>query len=355
MAGLLFALSPFAVAYAQEARSYSLVCLLVTAGSWLLLRRIWTWWAIVMALAVYAHLFAVLVLAAHLLFLLLARVPVRDWGKSATWLALALVPTAAFVLLKNAGQLNWIPPLSLSQMKDAFGELAGGGDLALAIFFLGILGAVITWRGPVRENRTMLIWLWLLLPAGVIVAISGVHPILIARFLMISLPALLLAAGIALSEVPKLVSALLLVAIVFFSVRTELLAWRAPVKDDWRAATAYVLANSSPQDGVVFHQALGRQPFEYYASREHATSAPQVISPAHGSRLTYRDFEGDPEAKLAAKLRSAPPVLWVLLDRNEPKGVVDEQTKFLMSVVERRYGDCKRKQFRGVTVMRCGS
>src|SRR5437879_2221827 len=100
VAALLFAVSPFAIHYAQEARTYSLVCLLVTVATWFLLRRNWKWWAITIGLAVYAHFFAVLVLAAHLLYLLLTRHPLRELGPTLAKLTLALVPAAAFVELK---------------------------------------------------------------------------------------------------------------------------------------------------------------------------------------------------------------------------------------------------------------
>jgi mannosyltransferase len=353
VAALLFALSPFAVEYAKEARSYSLVCLLVTVATWYLLRHSWKWWAITMALAVYAHLFAVLVLGAHLGYLVLTRNPLRDMRGTLAKLALALVPAAAFVVLKSAGQLNWIPPLSVAEVKDVFAEFAGGGDLALIVLFLTVIAAVVTWHGPVGTNRTLLVWLWLLVPVGAIMLVSVVHPLLISRFLIISLPALMLAAGIALTEVPRPIAALLLVAIIFFGVRTDVLAWRTPVKDDWRSATAYVLSHSTPQDGIVFHQALGRQAFEYYVMREHASSTPRVISPARSTRLTYRDFEGDPEEKLAAKLQTAPPTLWVMFSRNEPRGKTDDYTGFLLALIERRYSQCADQKLRGVLVMRC--
>jgi mannosyltransferase len=317
------------------------------------LRREWKWWAATIALAVYAHFFAVLVLVAHLLYLGVVRVPLGQWRKSAVLLGVSLVPAALFVMLKSAGQLNWIPPLSIAQMKVAFSEFAGGGDLSLAIFFLSVLGAVITWRGPVRENRTLLVWLWLLLPIGIIVGVSLLHPLLIPRFLMISFPALLLGAAFALSDVPKPVSALLLLAIVFFSIRTVVLGWRTPTKDDWRSATAYVLSKLSPQDGIVFHQVLGRHPFEYYAARSSTQNVPLVISPARGPRLTYRDFEGDPEEKLTVKIQNAPPVLWVVISRNEPSGGPDDYTKFLMEKVNERNANCIDKEFRGIVVTRC--
>lgn len=353
VAALLFAVSPFAIHYAQEARSYSLVCLLVTLATWFLLGRNWKWWAIMMGLAVYAHFFAMLVLAAHLLYLLLTSHPLRELRPTLAKLALALVPAAAFVELKNLGQLNWIPRLSVAGAKGAFGEFAGGGDLALIVLFLTVIAAILTWQGPVRTNRTLLVWLWLLVPIGVIVLVSVLHPLLVSRFLMISLPALMLAAGIALTEVPRPIAALLLLAIIFFSMRTEVLARRTPTKDDWRAATAYVLSQSSSQDGIIFHLALGREAFEYYAGQEHGMNRPQVISPARSVRITYRDFEDEPEEKLATKLEIRRPTLWVMLSRNEPKGKPDEYTESLMTALKLRYSQCTDEKFRGVSVMRC--
>jgi mannosyltransferase len=354
VAALLFAVSLFAVSYAQEARSYSLVCFLVTAATWFLLKRNWKLWAITIVLAVYAHLFATLVLAAHLLYMVITRVEFAECRRTLAKLALALVPAAAFVVLKSAGQLNWIPSLSVSRVKEVFGEFAGGGDLALIVLFLAVIAAMLTWSSPVKGNRTLLLWMWLMVPVGVIVLVSVVHPLLMARFLMISLPALLLVAGIALAEVPRPVAALLLVAIVFFGVRTDVLAGRVQAKDDWRAATAYVLSKSSSQDGIIFHQALGRQPFEYYAARQRATNVPGLMSPSHGPRLTYRDFEMDKEADVVAKLQSGPPVWWVVLNRNEAKGVPDERTEFLLRGVAQQGYRCQDQAFRGVMVMRCG-
>jgi 4-amino-4-deoxy-L-arabinose transferase-like glycosyltransferase len=78
LAPLLFGLNAFAVQYAQEARAYAFVLLLVTASTYLLMRAAeagstWRWaaYAIVSALAVYAHFFALVVLGTHALALAL--------------------------------------------------------------------------------------------------------------------------------------------------------------------------------------------------------------------------------------------------------------------------------------------
>src|ERR1700721_553282 len=72
IAAALFTLNAYNVRYAQEARSYALFLLLATLSSGLLIavlreraRRYWLGFVMVSFLAVYAHLYALLLLAAH--------------------------------------------------------------------------------------------------------------------------------------------------------------------------------------------------------------------------------------------------------------------------------------------------
>ncbi|MGC9502947.1 glycosyltransferase family 39 protein [Baaleninema sp.] len=72
LAVALMAVSPFHVIYAQEARNYSLWTLTILLSSVLLLRAIkhanwknWCFYALAMAASLYAHLFSVLLFAAH--------------------------------------------------------------------------------------------------------------------------------------------------------------------------------------------------------------------------------------------------------------------------------------------------
>ncbi|HWR13187.1 MAG TPA: glycosyltransferase family 39 protein [Terriglobales bacterium] len=353
IASLLFALSPFAVEYAQEARGYSLACLLVTAGSWFLLRglkssdvRAWKWWGVSMVLAVYAHFFAALVLLVHLLY------SAKNLPKHRALLgkmALALMPIAAFITLKRLGQLNWVPPLSWSGLTSAFSELAGGADLALVLLPMAALAAIIYWG---KQANTLFLWMWLLVPVGLILLGSFAQPMLAPRFLIICLPPFLLLAATALVSLPRSLVLAILAVILFFSVRTQFLNWKTDTKDDWRSATSYVLDNSKPSDGILFHQALGRQAFTYYEGREKANNAPMVITPARGDRMTYRDFEAEMEDRVAAKLEQAPSRLWIVLNRNTPRGTPDEYTRFLLGLVERRY-DCRPQEFRGIEVFSC--
>src|SRR5450631_530940 len=96
VASLLMTLHPAHVALSQDARSYSLAVLLVSLSSLLFLRTLqnpslsnWSAYAIVAALAVYAHFFAALGILAQMFSLLIAN---ADWS---TWKAFL---KAAFLL-----------------------------------------------------------------------------------------------------------------------------------------------------------------------------------------------------------------------------------------------------------------
>jgi len=355
IAALLFAASPFAIAYAQEARGYSLVTLLLTIATWALVRaartqeaRWWMLWTIAMGASVYVHLFVVFVLLAHIIYLYRSRVSVEEIRKRLAIIALIWLPMIAFVTIRKAGQLHWVPKLTAKGVIDALSELSGGGDLALMIGVLVILAAVLMWRKGQSED-VVLVWLWLVIPIGLIVVISIFRPLLVPRFLILELPALMLVAAFALAEMPRALGLLLLAAAVFFGVRTGLKAWGSPTKDDFRSATAYVLEYASPKDGIIFDQALGRQAYEHYAQ---GRPGPEIISPAHGQQDSYQDFEFDPPEVLALKLQSAQETVWVMLNRCEDNGKLDRYAQFVMAQLKRNR-QCEMTGFRGIEVVFC--
>ena len=355
MGALLFAASPFAIAYAQEARGYSLVTLLLTIATWALVRaarsgekRWWATWIVAMGASVYVHLFVIFVLLVHVIYLWRVRVPVAEIRRCLATIVLIWLPMIAFVAIRKAGQLHWVPKLSARGAMEALSELGGGGDLALMMLVLVILAAVLTWKHG-QSADLLLIWMWLLMPIGLILLTSLFRPLLVPRFLILELPALMLVGAIALAEMPQPLSYLLMAAAVFFGVRTEVNAWKNPAKDDFRSVTAYVLEYGSPKDGIIFDQALGRHAYEHYSK---GRPGPQIISPSHGKKVTYRDFEFEPLETLALKLQEAPSTTWVMLNRCEEQGKLDRYAQFLMAQV--RHGrTCEGTVFRGVELVRC--
>jgi len=92
-------------------------------------------------------------------------------------------------------------------------------------------------------------------------------PIFYPRFLIISLPPLVLIAADGLQKLRparlKLTTALLLLVLSSQGL-VALYSGGCCLKEDWRAATKYVLDNSVTGDGMVFQAPYARMAFEYY-------------------------------------------------------------------------------------------
>ncbi len=311
IATLLLCFNAFHVQYAQEARSYSLVMLLATTSSYFLVRSLEEpsrrhWWAgyiITSVLAVYSHLFGVLVLLsqwASVAFLRRREIPVRALVMSIVLIGAALVPLGAFVLARTAAPVSWIAPKPrLSSIPGVFYLLAGNtGRLAhpdvvgivLMAAYLGLcLRAVLAGaRTPVGAQgfigswryRLLLTWLCLpvLLAFGIALAKPTTAPFW-AFYLIICLPPFVLLAAAGLASIrPTHVLASVLAAIVAFGAYETYRYYRDFQKEDFRDATYRLLSLAAPGDAVVFDAPYGRDGFDYYRDRVPGTP-PVVILP----------------------------------------------------------------------------
>src|SRR5918992_4431986 len=134
IAALLLAMNAFHIQYSQEARSYSLLILLVTLSSLFLARSVqrpsrmnWIGYTVASVLSVYAHPFALLALLAQvssLAFLPRRDIPWNGLCLSGLALGIALLPVLApaargfvdFDSTADATPLGWIPETSLDRV-----------------------------------------------------------------------------------------------------------------------------------------------------------------------------------------------------------------------------------------------
>ncbi|WP_326799001.1 glycosyltransferase family 39 protein [Streptomyces sp. NBC_01808] len=121
LAGVAFALLPAVQRYAQEGRSYALVCAAVTWATWLFVRaleerrtRLWAGYGAVALAGCLLHEFAVLAVDAHGATLRISpssRKDLRAWTWTAGAVAAALAPLAV-VSSRQSEQVAWIGPPS---------------------------------------------------------------------------------------------------------------------------------------------------------------------------------------------------------------------------------------------------
>ncbi|MGA2035998.1 MAG: glycosyltransferase family 39 protein, partial [Acidimicrobiales bacterium] len=116
--GLLLAVDPIVVQFAQEARGYALSLMLVTGSSLLFVRAlrpgsrrvVWAAYVVVSALAAYANFWAALVPLGHGASLAFAgpnRVPWRRVVVSAFGLVVLLVPLGLLIHSTDSSGVNW--------------------------------------------------------------------------------------------------------------------------------------------------------------------------------------------------------------------------------------------------------
>jgi len=293
---LLVALHAYHIRFAQEARSYSLLVLLLViatlsyvAGVARPSRRIWIAYTVASILSVYSHFFALFVLPAQWFSLILLRpkdVPWKALLASAFVIGLFIPPLAIFIAGANTQHIVWIPRPTPDMVPRALVYLAGAAPpaakkvstmpevprrlLLLAYFALGVAGLsriVQSWK---LRWRTLEAWhyglvlSWLCVPFVLVFGISLAKPILVPYYLIICLPPLVLIAAIGLSSCrPRWIFLGILIAVVGLAGHTVLSYYRYATKEDWRDATRYVLSSVRPGDAIALGP-FAQTPFAVY-------------------------------------------------------------------------------------------
>ena len=303
----LLALHPYHIRFAQEARGYSLMILLVTASTLLLVRAtetstrrpvgVWVAYIATSVLAVYAHFYAGFAIIAQWATLAVARP--RGLAGSAVALSAAaigilLVPLAAFVLLGHADPAGWIAqPTSRSVGFLVYSLLggdkqAGARPLAYAAYAVVLIAsgaaARSAWTSHRREPRAWhcaLVIAGTSLPIILVLAVSIVKPIFVDKYLMECLPFTVLLLAVGLDRLrPRALSLGMSILILALSVSGVFGYYRRPDKADWRAATRYLLGAARSGDAALFFPRYTFAPFRYYrASLDTSANSVDVVYP----------------------------------------------------------------------------
>jgi mannosyltransferase len=345
VAGLLLALNPFFLHYEQTARSYTLVVLLVLVSCWAFMAALENpsrarlgAYALVSALSVYAHYFAALVLLVQFAALLALKPPLAfrmRWAITITAVVLLCVPEAVFASRQGGQELSWIPTPSFSNLIQLPSGLAGGIVLAILLSALACYGFVRAFASNHRRPA-LFAAAWLLGPVLLDFIGSRLgHPLFLARYLIVVLPALLLLAAAGVAALPRkaILVACALLGVVMVSYGG---AWYAnPSVEGFRGATAFILKASRGGDAISYDPELrlgGPQEGVLYYESVNRTAGPR---PTH--------------LPLASTLRAEPPRLWLVMRDSDVASRHREQVE---RSVARRYVPIERQtRFRNLTVI----
>ncbi|GAB4472286.1 MAG: hypothetical protein Kow00124_10140 [Anaerolineae bacterium] len=321
LAGLLTAIHPLQVYYAQEARMYALLALLSALSIWLTAevlalpgemaagrfspRRaapVVIGYVLVHAAGLYTHFsYPFVILAESLVFLLwLARRSMKLHGL-AVWgllqvvsllLFLPWLPTAIRQVMGwPRGVMEQVPPLTIAAVT-AYGitfpvEQAAGALIPLAILaVVGVFppaGGAAQRRGHLRfDERAGLVLSWLLVLPLALVAVRAMTAANLKFLLPPALALCLLAArglvigwgigaplpGLAGQRGPLMRGVVLVLALVgglpWVMGLANLYTNPAYARDDYRALAARIMAEAGPEAGVVLVAPNQREVFTYY-------------------------------------------------------------------------------------------
>lgn len=348
VSALLLSVNAFQVRYAQEARTYSLLVLLLIIANYFFIsaidsgrRRDWNWYIVASSLSIYAHFFAVLVVVAHWVALrVMVQTGVIDasteiraqFRRAARLVALWTAPIWIFIATTGAGPIAWIPRPGLGDIIGLLKKLSGNVDTMQMILyavcvFVGLMAGIISIRRKATDGPIYIVLAcWLFVPLIIVLLVSLARPVFAPRYLMISLPAwiMLAAAGITASR-SRLIAGMLTAVVAVFCLGGVQAYYKADFdigRNDVRSATAYILEHAKSGDGVVFYSLSTRFPYDYYAAHSNAEVKPDTLYPGNNSGVGWRDFMGVPAAARVPEFAQGRERIWVVttpLPPNDPR------------------------------------
>ncbi|MFE6360147.1 glycosyltransferase family 39 protein [Streptomyces sp. NPDC057806] len=323
-AGLMYAVTPLTGHYAQEGRSYALVGAGVVGATLLLVRaldggRAWLAYTGVVGVTCLLHEFAVLVLCAHAVTLVVSGVSRRTWARwvgAVAGAGLILLPLV-LVSQAQAGQVEWLPTPGW-----------GSAERVLRGFVVGPKGVVfetgvVLMLVGLAARRVAAVALPLMaVPPVLLMLVSQVRPMYDDRYVLYALAGapLLIAAGAdrladrILGRIPYVPLAGALAVLVAFLHHLPLHRQdRAPERrpDNLAAVSALAAGQIRRGDAVLFVPSIGRRaavayPEGFRHARDIALRAP---GPASGT-LYGRETDAD---ELRRRLARADRV-WVVAE-----------------------------------------
>lgn len=388
IATALITFNSYDVRYSQEARSYTLFVLLATLSSGFLTawlrrhtRRNWLGYVLTSGLAMYAHFYALLLVAAQWVAIAVGgalevagdpELRALEVRKAYITFVVAVSPLIVFVLKTGAGPIRWIQRPGFRDVFRLFEHLAGGTHwLLLAMLAAACVAAVVPigkdLLAPARNWETwraQFLMIWLLLPIVLTVFLSFLRPVFLARYMIFCLPAFLILASAGLARLRRgwVLGGVLFVILLLCSQGITYVYGHDlnNERDASVAASNFILDHSQADDGVIFHIAETRIPYEFSRSLRAGVNTassnfsgqlgPEILFPRHGPALQYQDFTGKPTADFVRAASGTHSRVWLMLMNNGAPDQPDPTTGMLSQTLAESFPKVQRWQFTKVEV-----
>ncbi len=307
----LYLLNDLQLVYAQQTRAYSLQLLLICIACYALLaaltrtshpRRCWACYIVATTLAVYTHLFSLLVLLAQLvMFAGLLILPgerrrsircLPDFIASLVITAILIIPM--LLISRNGSKTGWLPVPHLSDIYHLFLTISADSKVYLLLLagfcVLGLGMAVLCYlpagkdllkRNALLDDKSeqayqgflpvaLALVCWLVVPIIASYVISYTPTRLFSsRYLVTIVPALALLVGLGVATLRwRMVQVGLTIVLFLLAARYVPLYYQSAQVEDWNSTTHWLEQQYHPDDGIFCYdnaQGQGCQiAVEYY-------------------------------------------------------------------------------------------
>lgn len=341
-AGLLFAVIPSVSRFAQEARFYAPAVFFAALATWLLVRALnrpsWALWAgytAAMAAMGYLDTVAMALLPGHAAWVALRWWRERNRRTAAGFIAAAVATAAISAPIVIVGaqqatsQVLWVPkpsasPAALSQ----FGaNLFYSGPVAAAMIVL----AALAWAA--RPRLAGYLTAAALVPLAAVIAVSeGSVSYFFPRYVLFTLIALSISAGVAVTRLGRLPAAAAIAAVALLGLHDQVMI-RQPSAHNWsnypvgvvtstlryNDAAQVIGARARPGDGMAFPEHFPYRSRQvnlgigYYLGRylRPGVPAPRVLLTTRSAIQTDFLYPA-PCTRPSRCLRSAPRRVWLV-------------------------------------------
>ena len=275
LAGVIFAVLPRTTAMGIEARSFALSAAFAVWITVVLLVAVraqgWRWWALYafgVAAGTYFFLYSVLILAAHIVFLLLdhrARAVLMSWLLAAS-AAVAMTVPIIVISVQQREQIAWLSELPVVTVWTVLGKpVFDSSWLVAAIAWCALLILAIRcrtiWSG-LHGSSFRLAAAWLSVPVVLLLAADiVVGPLYTARYLSFIVPAAAVLLAVSFTLASRASISWLLVCVVALASAPTYVVQRGPFAKDAGSDLAeiadYIHSNARAGDGIYL-QDTGR-------------------------------------------------------------------------------------------------
>jgi 4-amino-4-deoxy-L-arabinose transferase-like glycosyltransferase len=323
IAAAVCAISPFLIYYSQEARAYSMMLFFVALATIFFLKAMksgsftpWALFGVFSALAFWSHFYAIVMIAALILFALIELAPrIRTELNNLKMLILGVVIFAVMcfplilvtlqLLIARTASAPTYGIQGLEIIWETFSQISGFNDIVtfvlVALFVVGIIQAF-----RIDKNKGIFLVLLTILTFVVSYILSFKMP-LVPRYLIFL--SIVFSIGIAVSyrAVYSLWNTKAVVygfIVVLFLISSPVLAgyYSGYSKDDWRGFSEALQQKTVPGDVVVSVPGYNDQPLDYYYSsakgntQEYGATTSQDLEKIYaqkGNRTIYFVVTGD--------------------------------------------------------------